>query len=135
MLRRGKTALTLQRQELRPGPITLQKTIAVIEFNDYDEISRNNNLTSEDTMATLTIRKLDDSIKESLRIRAAQHGVSMEEEARRLLRQALIQEERPNQLGSKIHRYFLQAGGVDENIILQRSMPRKSPDFSEEQER
>lgn len=86
-------------------------------------------------MATLTIRKLDDSIKESLRIRAAQHGISMEEEARRLLRQALIRDERPNQLGSKIHRYFLQAGGVDENIILQRSMPRKSPDFSGEQDK
>lgn len=86
-------------------------------------------------MATLTIRKLDDSIKESLRIRAAQHGISMEEEARRLLRQALIREERPNQLGSKIHGYFLQAGGVDENLISPRSMPRKSPDFSGEQDR
>ena len=85
-------------------------------------------------MATLTIRKLDDSIKESLRIRAAQHGISMEEEARRLLRQALIREERPNQLGSKIHHYFLQAGGVDENLIFPRSMPRKSPDFSGEQD-
>jgi plasmid stability protein len=85
-------------------------------------------------MATLTIRKLDDSIKESLRIRAAQHGISMEEEARRLLRQALIREERPNQLGSKIHRHFLQAGGVDENLVPQRSMPRQSPDFSGEQD-
>ena len=86
-------------------------------------------------MATLTIRKLDSSIKESLRIQAAQHGISMEEEARRLLRQALIPDAQPNQLGSKIHRHFLQAGSVDKNIISQRSMPRKSPDFSGDQNR
>lgn len=37
-------------------------------------------------MATLTIRNLDDSVKQALRERAARHGVSMEEEARVLLR-------------------------------------------------
>lgn len=40
-------------------------------------------------MATLTIRNVDDATKRLLRIRAAQHGVSMEEEARRILRQEL----------------------------------------------
>lgn len=86
-------------------------------------------------MATLTIRKLDSSIKESLRIQAAQHGISMEEEARRLLRQALIPDKQSNHLGSKIHRHFLQAGGVDETIISRRSIPRKGPDFSGDQDR
>jgi hypothetical protein len=33
-------------------------------------------------MATLTIRKLDDSVKTKLRIRAAENGRSMEEEVR-----------------------------------------------------
>jgi plasmid stability protein len=33
-------------------------------------------------MATLNVRKLDESAYEQLRIRAANHGVSMEEEAR-----------------------------------------------------
>ena len=37
-------------------------------------------------MATLTIRNLDDEVKQALRERAARHGVSMEEEARVLLR-------------------------------------------------
>lgn len=40
-------------------------------------------------MASLNIRKLDDETHARLRIRAAQHGRSMEEEARQLLREAL----------------------------------------------
>ena len=41
------------------------------------------------TMAALTIRNVDDALKTQLRIRAAGHGISMEEEARRILRHAL----------------------------------------------
>jgi plasmid stability protein len=33
-------------------------------------------------MASITIRNLDDDVKQRLRIRAAEHGRSMEEEAR-----------------------------------------------------
>lgn len=40
-------------------------------------------------MATLTIRDLDEDVKRKLRLRAAEHGVSMEEEARRLLAEAV----------------------------------------------
>jgi plasmid stability protein len=40
-------------------------------------------------MASLNIRKLDDETHVRLRVRAAQHGRSMEEEARQLLREAL----------------------------------------------
>jgi plasmid stability protein len=36
-------------------------------------------------MASITIRKLDDGVKAKLRIRAAQHGHSMEEEVREIL--------------------------------------------------
>ncbi len=39
-------------------------------------------------MASLTIRKLDDAIKASLRLRAAQHGRSVEDEVRNILREA-----------------------------------------------
>ena len=41
-------------------------------------------------MASITIRNLDDPIKKRLRIRAAHHGRSMEEEARSILRAALV---------------------------------------------
>ena len=40
-------------------------------------------------MESLVIRNLDDALKERLRVRAAQHGRSMEEEVRVLLRDAL----------------------------------------------
>ena len=40
-------------------------------------------------MASMTIRNLDDGLKAKLRVRAAQHGRSMEEEVRVLLQQAL----------------------------------------------
>lgn len=43
-------------------------------------------------MASLTIRQLDDDIKAKLRIRAAQHGRSMEAEARLILAAAFINE-------------------------------------------
>ena len=39
-------------------------------------------------MASLTIRRLDDELKKRLRLRAARHGRSMEDEARVILRQA-----------------------------------------------
>ncbi len=40
-------------------------------------------------MATLTIRNLDEETKKALRFRAARHGVSMEQEARIILRAAV----------------------------------------------
>jgi plasmid stability protein len=40
-------------------------------------------------MASLTIRKLDDDVKERLRVRAARAGHSMEEEARVILSKAV----------------------------------------------
>jgi len=44
-------------------------------------------------MATMTIRHLDDQLKQRLRIRAAAHGRSMEDEARDLLRVALARDD------------------------------------------
>lgn len=43
-------------------------------------------------MASMTIRKLDDQLKARLRVQAAQHGRSMEDEARDILRAALSSE-------------------------------------------
>ncbi|APW45106.1 hypothetical protein BLL52_1156 [Rhodoferax antarcticus ANT.BR] len=42
-------------------------------------------------MATLTIRNFDDDLKSTLRVQAAHHRKSMEEEVRSILRQALTQ--------------------------------------------
>lgn len=40
-------------------------------------------------MASLTIRNVDEELKASLRIQAARHGHSMEQEAREILRRAV----------------------------------------------
>ncbi|MFO7729806.1 MAG: plasmid stabilization protein [Spirochaetia bacterium] len=76
-------------------------------------------------MATITIRNLDDSIKQSLRVRAALHNRSMEEEVRIILRGAVQNDEEPCEIGSRIHKRFIEAGGIDlpEPERLQR--PRK----------
>jgi len=41
-------------------------------------------------MASLTIRNLNDDLKASLRLQAARHGCSMEQEAREILRRAVM---------------------------------------------
>ncbi|PHR23465.1 MAG: plasmid stabilization protein [Hoeflea sp.] len=69
-------------------------------------------------MATLTIRNLDDEVKQALRERAARHGVSMEEEARVLLRQ-LVQAPPPAQGRSayqRIRDLVEPLGGVELEI-------------------
>jgi plasmid stability protein len=61
-------------------------------------------------MAGLSVRKLDEETLERLRLRAAEHGVSMEEEARRILAAAVSA---PNHLGDLAVRLFGSAYGVD----------------------
>jgi plasmid stability protein len=43
-------------------------------------------------MAQLIVRQLEDKVVEKLREQAGKHGVSMEEEHRRILREALLDE-------------------------------------------
>lgn len=65
-------------------------------------------------MAVMTIRNIDDATKARLRVRAAMHGKSMEDEARDILRSALsTQTPRPRDLGAAIHERFAAQGGVD----------------------
>lgn len=65
-------------------------------------------------MAVMTIRNIDEAIKARLRVRAAMHGRSMEDEARDILRSALSTEiPRPRSLGQAIHDRFAAIGGVD----------------------
>jgi antitoxin FitA len=65
-------------------------------------------------MATLTIRNLDAALKERLRVRAAQHGHSMEAEVRDILQDTLNEPERPAvNLYQRIRNRFAPLGGVD----------------------
>lgn len=64
-------------------------------------------------MATLMIRDLNEDVKTRLRIQAAEHGRSMEAEARVLLTAALAGRRPARGLGSYIHEQFAQLGGVE----------------------
>ena len=67
-------------------------------------------------MASMTIRNLDDDIKQRLRIQAAEHGHSMEEEAREILRTALIESAFPTNLAQAIRARFAPLGGIELDI-------------------
>ena len=79
-------------------------------------------------MASITIRNLDDDIKRRLRVRAAEHGRSMEEEARDILRQAVGQPSTSRNLGQAILARFAAAGGADLPPAKRGAM-RPVPDF------
>ena len=82
-------------------------------------------------MATLTIRDLDEGLKHSLRLRAAGHRRSMEEEVRQILRQALQGDTAAPQqdLASRIRARMAAVGGV-EMRIAPREPAREPPDLS-----
>ena len=78
-------------------------------------------------MASITIRSLEDGLKARLRIRAAEHGHSMEEEARCILRDALDRES-PRNLAD----LALQLFGPERGVDLQPHppvTPREPPKF------
>ena len=65
-------------------------------------------------MASITIRNLDDDIKARLRVRAAEHHRSMEEEARVILRDAATgRETGPRNLARFTRECFAPLGGVE----------------------
>lgn len=81
-------------------------------------------------MSSLTIRNVDDATKQRLRMRAASHGVSMEEEVRRILRDALRPAEAPSGLGRRLRDRF--AGLVTlEFVAPTRHAPRSAPEWDE----
>lgn len=77
-------------------------------------------------MASLTIRDLDAKVKTRLRVRAAQNGRSMEEEARTLLRAALRDDPvAGGNLADAIRARFRRLGGVE--LALPAREPMREP--------
>jgi plasmid stability protein len=82
-------------------------------------------------MATLTIRQLDEKTKIRLRVRAAHHGRSMEEEAREILRSALSASSPvKGNLAEAIRRRFVEFGGI-ELQFPDRDCVRRNPGFDQ----
>ena len=78
-------------------------------------------------MASLSVRKLNEETVAQLRIRAARHSVSMEEEARQILKRAAAA---PESLGDLAVRIFSPAYGGEE-LLLQRRETSEPMEFPE----
>ena len=68
-------------------------------------------------MASLSVRKLDDDTLRRLRLRAADHGVSVEEEVRQIIAQAVST---PERLGDLAVRLFAPTYGGPELELPER---------------
>ena len=81
-------------------------------------------------MASITIRNLDEGLKQRLRVRAAERNHSMEDEARDILRMALAREPASGKHVVDVIRQLIEPlGGVDLPVPSRGSM-RKLPTFT-----
>lgn len=76
-------------------------------------------------MASITIRNLDEDIKQRLRVRAAERGHSMEEEARDILRRVVTESMPPRNLASAIRARVAPADRVE--LSLPPREPMREP--------
>jgi len=82
-------------------------------------------------MASMTIRRLEDSTKRKLRVRASRNGRSMEEEARQILKAALNEKAEPElNFAEAIRKIIAPLGGVNLPEVPRGPM-RPPPDFGE----
>ena len=79
-------------------------------------------------MASITIRNLEDDLKRRLRMRAPEHGRSMEEEAREILRQVVGEAGPPRNLAAAISARVAPLRGVDLDLPARKPM-RAPPRF------
>ena len=79
-------------------------------------------------MGSMTIRDISDDLEQRLRVRAAEHGHTIEEEARAILREALDEYAPPANLASAIHDRFAPLGGVELRVPSREPM-REPPPF------
>jgi plasmid stability protein len=86
--------------------------------------------TMEASVASITIRKLDERLKSQLKHRAAEHGRSMEEEARNILRQSL-EREHPDNMADIARDLFGPEHGFELDLPPRKPF-RPPPDFSKQ---
>jgi antitoxin FitA len=86
-------------------------------------------IASEVNMAQVIVRNLDDAVKRKLQKLAAQHGRSMEEEIRDILRDAVKEDgRRRGGFGTEAAKLF-RGIGLEEPIRELRGYPIKPPKF------
>jgi plasmid stability protein len=73
----------------------------------------------------LTVRGIDDALRARLRVRAAEHGRSMEAEVRAILQAALTGATRSTRgLGSRIQRHFVDLEDASVPVTARTDPPR-----------
>lgn len=82
-------------------------------------------------LAALSIRNLDNRVKERLRIRAARHGRSMEAEIRAILTEAVSREDETRGMFEVILERFGHLGGVELETPPRTTSPRAA-EFSDD---
>ncbi len=75
-------------------------------------------------MAAVSIRNLDDTVRERLRVRAAAHGRSMEAEMRAILVDAVREPSDGEDLLDSLAVRFGELGGVDLDLPPRSTAPR-----------
>jgi len=79
-------------------------------------------------MASITIRKLEEITKRKLKVRAAMNGRSMEQEAREILKSALVNApKKQGNLAERIRAIWEPLGGVE--LELYPDEPVRDPDW------
>ena len=76
-------------------------------------------------MSSLSVRNLDKQAYDQLRILAAKHGVSMEEEVRQIIYRAVAA---PERISDVFQKYFGYKNGIDLDVTNQRK-PHEPMDF------
>lgn len=83
-------------------------------------------------MTQLLVPNVSDELHDKLRRRAESHGRTVEDEVREILQSAVsgsaTSAEQGN-LGTRIHKLFAEAGGIDEPIEEQRGWGAPPPEF------
>ena len=110
----------------RTGKASGHSPSAVIDFNAINAYIP--------VMASITVRDLDDDLKHRLRLRAAAHGRSMEEEVREILRWVVAEPPPPRNLVDAIRARVAPLGGVELELPSREAIPTPPP-LSDESER
>lgn len=75
-------------------------------------------------MNDLTVKNLEPSLAEKLRLAAAGHDRTMEEEARSILQEHFKESAQIVGMGSRMHARFAAIGGVELELPLRTDTPR-----------
>ena len=82
-------------------------------------------------MATITVRNLDDALRDKLRVRAAEHGRSMEAEARVILDDALNRTEPQLNVAQAFRELGRQFGGIQLDLPPRSDDPGRPAPFAD----